>query len=545
MTWQQGYLPLGGLLPSALVAAIPLVVLLGSLGLLQLKAHWAALLGLIAALAIAIALYAMPIPLAAASALYGAAYGLFPIGWIVVGAIFVYDITVHTGRFAVLKSSITSLVQDRRIQTLLIAFSFGAFIEGAAGFGTPVAVSAAMLIGLGFRPLQAAALALIGNTAPVAFGAMGTPILALASVTGLPILALSQMVGRQLAFFGLLIPFWLVWAMSGWKGTKEVWPACLVSGLSFALVQFLVSNTHGPWLVGIAAAVASLLSLVVLLRFWQPRRVWRFPGEEPANSKLNLESARFSRKEQWGAWFPWVLLCVLVFTWGLPGVKDFLNSFSSISIEVPLLHQAVWKMPPVVAKPMVEDALFTFNWLSATGTSLLLTGVLSGLILKLKPRNLLVLFLGTLRRVRFSLLTIASMLALGFVTRYAGLETTLGLAFASTGVLFPFFSPILGWLGVALTGSDTSSNVLFGNLQQITAQQVGVSPLLAAAANSAGGVMGKMIDAQSIVVAGVATQQQGGEGSILRYVFFHSVVLAVLVGIMVLLQAYVFPGMIP
>jgi lactate permease len=324
----------------------------------------------------------------------------------------------------------------------------------------------------------------------------------------------------------------------------EVWPACLVSGVSFGIVQFLVSNYHGPWVVDTAASIASMLSMVVLLRFWQPRSVWRFPGEEHAENS-SARGVHPPAREAVVAWTPWILLSILVFTWGLPQVKAYLNSLSLVKLNVPYLHQAVFRVPPVVASPRAEDAIFNFNWLSATGTSLLITGVLSGLFLRLRPLALLRIFVGTLHRVRFSLLTIAAMLALGFTTRYAGLDATLGLAFAATGFLFPFFSALLGWLGVALTGSDTSSNVLFGNLQQITAQQVGISPVLAAASNSSGGVMGKMIDAQSIVVASVATRQDGHEGEILRYVFFHSLALAALVGLLVVLQAYVFPGVVP
>ncbi len=542
MTWTQHYTPLGNLAISALVAALPVIVLLGLLAFFHARAHVAALAGLASALAVAVWVYGMPVPLALASAGNGAAFGLFPIGWIVLWAIFLYDITVVTGRFEVVKQTIAGLAGDRRIQALLIAFSFGAFIEGAAGFGTPVAISAAMLIGLGFKPLAAAGMALIGNTAPVAYGALGTPIIALARVTGLPLDQLSAMVGRQLPFFSVIVPFWLVWAMAGWRGMIEVWPACLASGLTFAIAQFLVSNYHGPWVVDIVGAILSILSLVALLRYWQPRTLWRFPDEAPAAQAV---PARPSRREATVAWMPWAILSVLVFLWGLPQMKALLNDISILQIPVPYLDKAVFRGPPVVAAPKAEEAVFALNWLSATGTGLLLASVISGLLLGLSPARLAKTFAGTLHRVRFSLLTIAAMLALGFTTRYGGLDATMGLAFASTGVLFPFFSAMLGWLGVALTGSDTSSNVLFGNLQQITAQQLGISPVLAAAANSSGGVMGKMIDAQSIVVAGVATGQVGGEGEILRYVFFHSVALASLVGLLVLLQAYVFPGMVP
>ncbi|MCC6992327.1 MAG: L-lactate permease [Acidobacteria bacterium] len=541
MTWTQQYDPLGGIFLSALVAALPVVVLLGLLAFTRMHAHVAAVLGLASAVGIAMWPYGMPSSLALAAAANGAAYGLFPIGWIVIGAIFVYDITVDTGQFEILKASIADLASDRRLQLLLIASSFGAFIEGAAGFGTPVAISAAMLIGLGFKPLQAAALALIGNSAPVAFGALGTPIIALARVTALPIEDLSAMVGRQLPVFSLIVPFWLIWAMAGWKAMREVWPACLVSGATFGLFQFLVSNYHGPWLVDIIAAIVSILSLVVLLRFWHPATTWRFDHDGDGVDHGSRPAPRAVLR----AWMPWVILSLLVFIWGLPSFKTWLDSISVARWPVPLLHQQVFRAPPVVATPRAEDAIFVFNWLSATGTSLLIAGVVTGTLLGVGPARLTRLFAHTVWRVRWSLLTIAAMMALGFTTRYGGLDASMGFAFASTGVLFPFFSPLLGWLGVALTGSDTSSNVLFGNLQQITAQQVGVSPVLAAASNSSGGVMGKMIDAQSIVVAGVATGQQGEEGAILRMVFWHSLALACLVGVLVLLQAYVFPWIVP
>ncbi len=556
--WTQAYTPVGGSLAlSALVAALPVVVLLGLLALGHVKAHWAALAGLATSLGVAILVFGMPVNLAAAAALYGAAYGLFPIGWIVLNAIFVYDVTVKSGDFEVVKNSIASLAGDRRIQALLIAFCFGAFIEGAAGFGTPVAISAAMLIGLGFRPLQAAGLALIGNTAPVAYGALGTPLIALATVTELPLEILSAAVARILVVFCILVPFWLIWAMCGRGKMWEVWPACLTAGLSFGATEYLVANYHGPWLAAIGGSMASMISLFVLLKFWQPARTWSFDHE---NHEERLAAAASqpvdAGRRVFKAWMPWILLSVFVFAWGTPQVKTFLNGgpvkhpnflggITLFNYDVPLLNKAVIRSAPVVAKPTPEPAVFAFNWLSATGTSLLLSGILSGLLLGFSPLNLLQIFLGTLKRVRTSLLTIGAMLALGYSTRYAGLDATMGLAFASTGVLFPFFSPVLGWLGVALTGSDTSSNVLFGGLQKITARQLGVPAVLATSANSAGGVMGKMIDAQSIVVASVATGQEGHEGGILRYVFWHSIALALLVGVVVILQAYVFPWMIP
>ncbi|HEX4962493.1 MAG TPA: L-lactate permease [Thermoanaerobaculia bacterium] len=558
MTWTQVYSPVNGsLLGSALVAAIPVVVLLGLLAFLHVRAHWAALVGLATALLIAILAYGMPTKLALAAAADGAAFGLLPIGWIIFGAIFLYDVTVKSGDFEVLKHTIAGLASDRRIQLLLIGFSFGAFIEGAAGFGTPVAICGAMLIGLGFRPLQAAGLALIGNTAPVAYGALGTPIITLAKVTGLPEAALSAMVGRQLPFFSVLIPFWLIWAMAGRKAMREVWPACLTAGVSFGVTQYFVSNYFGPSLVDIAGSIVSILSMLVLLRFWQPKTIWSF--EHESSEERAAEAAarpEHTPRTAFKALVPWLLLCLFVFIWGYPAAKDFLNGgteghenflhgISLINIPVPGLDKAVVRVPPVVKKPTPEGAVFALNWLSATGTSLLLTGMVSGLILGFSFIELFKILGRTLWRVKWSLLTISAMMALGFTTRYAGLDATMGLAFAATGVLFPFFSPLLGWLGVALTGSDTSSNVLFGGLQRVSAEKLGLNPILACASNSSGGVMGKMIDAQSIVVAGVATGQQGKEGEILRYVFWHSIALASLVGVLVFLQAYVFPWMIP
>jgi len=539
--WTQHYDPCGNLFLSAILAALPIFVLLGLLAFFHVRAQYAALAGLAVSLLVAILVYRMPTTLALAAAANGAAFGLFPIGWIVLSAIFAYDVSVATGKFEILKRSIATLADDRRIQVLLIAFSFGAFIEGAAGFGTPVAISAAMLIGLGFKPLQAAGLALIGNTAPVAFGALGAPLIALQGVTnGLPLMSLSAMVGRQLPLFSVIIPFWLIWAMAGWRSMVEVWPACLTAGLSFAVMQFAVSNYHGPWLVDVISAIVSIFAIVILLRFWQPRTTWRFEGE----AVPSIETPP-TRREAFTAWLPWLIVSIMVFAWGIPAVKNQLNELSQFEIQVPALHLNVVRDQPVVAALTPEKAVFQFNWLSATGTALMLAGLISGSLLGLSPMRICLLFANTVRRTSISLVTIAAMLALGYTTRFSGLDATMGLAFASTGFLFPFFSPLLGWLGVALTGSDTASNVLFGSLQQITAERLDISPLLAAASNSSGGVMGKMIDAQSIVVAGIATGQHGQEGTILRYVFFHSIALAVLVGLLVSAQAYLIPQMIP
>ncbi len=539
MGWHQVYDPLSSVGLSTLVAALPIIILLGGLALFRLRAHVAALLGLGASLLTAVLVFTMPAGMALRTAGLGAAYGLFPIGWIILNVIFLYDLTVEKGHFKVMQDSLTGITRDRRLQLLLIAFSFGAFFEGAAGFGTPVAVTAAILIGLGFAPLAASGLSLIANTAPVAFGALGTPIVALSGVTGIDVRPLSAMVGRQLPFFSVLIPFWLVWAFCGFRKMKEVWPALVVAGVSFAVPQFLISNYHGPWLAGVGAAVISMAALVLFLLKWRPKTTFGFSGEEETGAPLPRR--RLTARELVRAWMPWLVLSVFVFLWGTPQVKAVLDGLSIVRVPVAGLDKLVFRMPPVVALRTAEPAVFTFNWLTFTGTGIFLAAVASGLLMSFSPRRLLRAYGRTLKRVRFSLLTVAAMLSLGYVTRYSGLDATLGLAFARTGVLYPFFGTMLGWLGVALTGSDTSSNVLFGSLQKISAGELGLSPVLMASANSAGGVMGKMIDAQSIVVASTATRWYGHEGDILRYVFFHSLALAALMGLLVFLQAYVFP----
>jgi lactate permease len=536
--WQQNYDPTGHWWLSALVATLPVVVLLGSLALLRMKAHYSALLGLATSLICAIWFFGMPAPLAAKTAVLGAGYGLMPIGWIILNVIFMYQLTCEAGLFKVLQESLTGITQDRRLQLLLIAFSFGAFFEGAAGFGTPVAVTAAVLIGLGFKPLQASGLSLIANTAPVAFGAIGTPLIALQAVTGLDLLQLSAQTGRILPFFSVLVPFWLVWAFVGFAGMLEVWPAVLVAGVFFAIPQYFVSNFHGPWLVDVVAAVVSMAALILFLMKWQPKRIWGFEheGAREARGTHGHSTATVVR-----AWVPWLVLSVLVFLWGLPTVKIALDKISAPKFPVVGLHQMIQRVPPVVRKPTGEAAVYSLNWLTATGSGILVAAVISGLIMGFTPWKMAHIYWKTIVRVRFSLVTIAAMLSIGYMTRYSGLDATMGLAFARTGAFYPFFGTLLGWLGVALTGSDTASNVLFGSLQRISAEQVGVSSTLMASANSCGGVMGKMIDAQSIVVASTATEWYGHEGDILRFVFFHSIALAALVGIMVTLQAYVFP----
>lgn len=540
--WSQTYDPLGHPLLSTALAAAPIVVLLGLL-VAGRSAPFAAIAGLMTALLGAVFGFDMPTDMALASAAYGALFGLLPIGWIVLAAVFLYQLTVHTGQFEIVKRSVAALSPDRRIQALLIAFSFGSFLEGAAGFGTPVAISAALLIGLGFSPLYAAGLSLIANTSPVAFGALGTPIITLAKVSGLDEMQLSQMAGRQLPLFSLIVPAWLVATMSGWRGVVGCWPAILVCGGTFALAQFATSNFHGPTLVDVGGGVSSMIALAVLLQFWQPKTIWRFPDElaaQPHADELPLSASRVAY-----AWFPWVLLSAMVFAWGWPDVKAALNERSKPSFAIPYLHEQVTRTPPVVARPAPEKAIYDFNWLSATGTSIFLAAILSAVWLRVPPATFIRLFFETVWRMRDALFTIACMLALAFTTKYSGSDATLGLAFTHTGWLYPFFAPLLGWLGVALTGSDTSSNALFGSLQRITAEQLNLNPTLIVASNSTGGVMGKMIDAQSIVVAAVATGQHGSEGQILRFVFWHSLVLAAMVGALTLFQAYVTPWIAP
>jgi len=476
--------------------------------------------------------------------------GFFPIGWIVLNVIFLYRLTVEKCVFQTLQTTIGGVTEDRRLQLLLIAFCFGAFFEGASGFGTPVAVTGAVLIGLGFSPLAASGLSLIANTAPVAYGALGTPIQGLASVTGLDPYLLGAMFGRQLPIFSLIVPFWLIWAFAGWKGMKEVWPAILVTGVSFAIPQFLVSNFVNPWIVDVVASLVSMACLIGFLKIWQPKQLWLSPalrgrddsvGTMPAQ-KVNNDPV--TTAEMWRGLTPWIIVCAVLLIWGTGWFKALVNPIFTVSYTVEGLHNMIQKVPPVVAKPTAEGAVFAFTYLSYTGSGMLIAAIIAAFVMRFNPLRLLKAYAETIWTVRYSLITIAAMLAIGTLTRYSGIDATLGLAFAHAGFLYPFFGTLLGWLGVALTGSDTASNVLFGGLQKITAEQLGLSPILMGAANSSGGVMGKMIDAQSIVVASTATNWFGHEGSILRFVFWHSIALACLVGVYVMLQAYVFTGMI-
>jgi lactate permease len=578
--WIQVYDPLGNAWLSTAAAAFPIVLLLVGLGILEWRAHIAAAAALVAALGVSTLVFGMPVGNATATALYGAAYGFLPIGWIILNAVFLYQLTVATGQFEIVKTSVGHLSNDRRIQALLVAFSFGAFIEGAAGFGTPVAISAALLMGLGFTPLYAAGLSLIANTAPVAYGAIGTPILTLGAVTNMSPFTLGQMAGRQLPFVSLIVPAWLVVTMSGWSGLRAVWPAVLVCGGSFAVVQFAWSNFIGPELVDIAGGVVSIVALALFCRVWKPKDVWDFPHDQVAPTQKTASrpaAADLTPAAVRRAWMPWLFLSIAVTLWGLLPAKAFLNGgFSGLaayrageparvspilqpSWAVPGLDRLVFRDFPVepvaVDRGRIEEAAyrgtraeaarFTLNWASATGTAILVAAIATTLYLGVPFSQFLSVAGATLVRMRTALLTIMLMLALGFVTRYGGTDATLGLAFTKTGGLYPFFAAFLGWLGVALTGSDTSSNVLFGSLQKITAQQLGFNPILIVTANSTGGVMGKMVDAQSIVVSTAATGQVGQEGKILRFVFWHSIALATIIAIIVMLQAYVFPWMVP
>lgn len=564
MTWNQTYDPLGHWWLSTLVAALPILVLLGLLAGFKVKAHLCAIAGAATAVLVAILVFKMPSLLAVSSFFYGSAFGLLKIVWIVIAAVFLYDISVETGQFEIMKHSVAAITPDRRLQLLLVAFCFGAFIEGCAGFGAPVAIAGAFMIGLGFKPFQAAALNLIANTAPVAWGAIGTPVHALASVTSLPESDLSAMIGRILPITAIIVPFWLVRAMVSWSETFEVLPAILVVGGSFAATQWFWANHMDSNLVDIAAGVVSLLATMLFLRVWQPKRIWRFEDEreeDAAKVARNEVAKQHTAGQTAKAWLPFAILSVLVLMWGLPSVKLAMNKATTPAFKVtlpdgkprpgpagwdwPYLHNKVFRTAPVVAKATPEGARFDFNWLTATGTGCFIAAILAGLLLGLGPVRLLQIFGHTLVRLRFAIVAMTCMLGLGYVTRYSGMDAVLGLAFTRTGWFFPFFGTFIGWLGVALTGSDTSSNVLFGGLQKITAQQLNLSPILMCATNSAGGVMGKMIDAQSICIATAATNQVGNEGSIFRFVFWHSVALAAIVGIIVMMYAYVFPQFIP
>jgi lactate permease len=586
MQWTQIYDPLGHWWLSTLVASLPIIVLFSLLAGFKVKPHWCAIAGALTAMAVAMIFFKMPPALAAMSFGYGVAYGILKIAWIVLAAVYLYDISVETGQFEIMKESVAGITADRRLQVLLVAFCFGAFIEGAAGFGAPVAIAGAFMIGLGFKPFHAAALNLIANTAPVAWGAIGTPVHALAAVTALPESDLNAMIGRILPFTAVIVPFWLVKTMVSWRETFEVFPAILVVGISFSLTQFFWSNYVDGNLVDIMGGVVSIVALLIFLRFWKPKKIWRFDYDDkpvavspPAANITDDVGGEWSAKQFDGfvdvsnkvrtytaaqilkAWTPFAILSLVVLLWGLPSIKLAMNTATTPAFrvmlpngkvrpgppgwDVPYLHNAISRAVPIVAKPTPEAARYDFNWLSATGTACFFAAIVSGFLLGQGPLQLMKIFWRTVVRMRLAMVAISFMLGLGYVTRYSGLDAVLGLAFTRTGWLYPFFGTFLGWLGVALTGSDTSSNALFGSLQRITSQQLGIDPILMCAANSAGGVMGKMVDAQSITIATAATEQVGNEGIIFRYVAWHSVALCSIVGIIVMLYAYVFRAAVP
>ncbi len=564
--WNQVYAPLGSLGLSALAAAIPIIFFFAALAVLRMKGHVAGAITLALALAVAVLAYRMPVPQALASAGYGFAYGLWPIAWIIITAVFLYKVVERTGQLAVIRASILAITDDQRLQMLLIGFSFGAFLEGAAGFGAPVAITAALLVGLGFNPLYAAGMCLIANTAPVAFGAMGIPIIVAGQVTGIDAMHIGAMAGRQLPLLSLFVPFWLVFMMDGLRGVKEVWPGALVAGGSFAVTQYLTSNFIGPELPDITSALVSLVSLTLLLKVWQPATAKNaargvvtaggaaalcgFGGGAAARAQpAGRTRSPYTLGQTVRAWAPFGILTAIVTLWSLPVFKALFAkgplAWTVLKVPVPFLDQLVIKTAPIVTAPKAYEAVYKLDILSAVGTPILITGVISMLLLGMKPADGLRAFRDTLVELRRPVLSIGLVLAFAFVANYSGMSSTLALVLAGTGVAFPFFSPFLGWLGVFLTGSDTSSNALFCSLQSTTAHQIGVSDTLMVAANTTGGVTGKMISPQSIAVACAATGLVGRESELFRFTLRHSLMFAVIVGIMTMLQAYVFTGMIP
>ena len=543
--WPQIYNPLGNLWLSAFVAAIPIIFFFVGLAVLRLKGYLAGTITVALALLVAIFCYHMPVPMALASVANGFLYGLWPIAWIIITAVFLYKVTVKTGQFEIIRASVVTLTEDQRLQMLLVGFSFGAFLEGAAGFGAPVAITAALLVGLGFNPLYAAGLCLLANTAPVAFGAMGIPITVAAQVTGLSAFKIGQMAGRQLPLLSVLVPFWIIFIMDGFRGIKETWPAILVAGLSFAVTQFFTSNFIGPELPDITSALMSLVCLAAFLKFWKPKRIFRFEGQE-----VTVKAEQHSFGKVFKAWSPFLILTVIVTIWSLPFFKALFAKGGAlastvINVPVPMLDKLVTKMPPIVKAASPYGAVYSFNIISATGTAILVAAIITIVMLKMKPLEAIKLFGATLKELALPIYSIGMVLAFAYVANYSGLSATLALLLAGAGGAFPFFSPFLGWLGVFLTGSDTSSNALFCNLQATTAHQVGVPDTLLVAANTTGGVTGKMISPQSIAVGCASVGLVGKEADLFRFTVKHSLLLATLVGIITMVQAYILPWMIP
>ncbi|QIC67746.1 L-lactate permease [Acinetobacter schindleri] len=549
--WQQIYDPIGNIWISSAIALIPIVFFFLALAVFRMKGSVAGTITVALAFLVSMFLYKMPVTMALASMVYGFFYGLWPIAWIIIGAVFLYKISVKTGQFDIIRSSILSLTEDQRLQMLLVGFAFGTFLEGAAGFGAPVAITAALLVGLGFKPLYAAGLCLIVNTAPVAFGAMGIPIIVAGQVSGVDTMEISQMVGRQLPIMVPIVLVWIMAIMDGWRGVKETWPAILVGGGSFALAQFLTANYVGPELPDITAAIASLVSLTVLLKFWQPKHIFRFDNEQQIDSNIALASQqKYSIGQIIKAWSPFAVLTAMVTLWSIKPFKDLFAKDGAlsdlvISIKVPFLHQMIQKLPPVVAEAKDYDAIYKFDWLSATGTAIMIAAIITIIYLKMKPKDAVATFAETVNELKTPIYSIGMVLAFAFIANYSGLSATLALALAHTGQAFTFFSPFLGWVGVFLTGSDTSANALFSALQATTAQQIGVPEVLLVAANTSGGVTGKMISPQSIAIACAAVGLVGKESDLFRFTVKHSITFTVMIGIIITLQAYVFPWMIP
>ncbi len=547
MTWMQNYIPVGNIWLSALIAAIPIIFFFLALTLLRMKGHVAGTITVILSFLIAVFVYGMPIGPAVSSAIYGFFYGLWPIAWIIVGAVFLYKISVVTGDFNIVRHSILGITEDQRLQLILVGFAFGAFLEGAAGFGAPVAITAALLAGLGFRPLYAAGLCLIANTAPVAFGAMGIPIIVAGQVSNLDPFLLSQMAGRQLPFLSVFVPFLLVIIMDGWRGVRETWPAVLVGGGTFAIVQFLTSNYFGPELPDITAAIATLVVLPLFLRFWQPKRIFRFDESEAAPKE---DVPHYSMGEIIKAWSPFIILTIFVMIWSIAPFKKLFAKGGALeswvlSFDVSFLNNIIVKTAPIVATDAKISAVYKFDWFSATGTAIILAAIVSTFVLKMRPARAIGVFGMTLKELALPIYSIGIVLAFAFIANYSGLSSTLALALSHTGKSFTFFSPFLGWLGVFVTGSDTSSNALFGALQATTAHQIGVSDVLLVAVNSTGGVTGKMISPQSIAIACAAVGLVGKESDLFRYTVKYSLGLCAVAGIMTTLQGYVLSWMIP